>query len=47
MSGLTEKEFIEQAYIIAFGENNKDHSFEEVLEQLRNYQDLALERDHE
>ena len=44
-----EKEFVEDVFEIAFGDNaiNRDFSYEEVLERLREFSDKALENDDE
>ncbi len=44
-----EKEFVEDVFEIAFGDNaiNRDFSYEEVLERLREFSDKALEDDDE
>ena len=44
---MTEREFIEEVFEIAFGDNaiNRDFSYEEVLGQLREFSDKALEND--
>jgi len=44
-----EKEFVEDVFEIAFGDDaiNRDFSYEEVLERLREFSDKALENDNE
>ena len=44
-----EKEFVEDVFEIAFGDNaiNRDFSYEEVLERLREFSNKALENDDE
>ena len=46
---MTEREFIEEVFEIAFGDDaiNRDFSYEEVLERLREFSDKALENDDE
>lgn len=46
---MDDKEFIENVFEIAFGDNaiNKDYSKEEVLEKLRQFSDDALEVENE
>ena len=46
---MSDKEFIEEVYEIAFGDDaiNRDFSYEEVLERLREFSDKALENDDE
>jgi len=42
---MNDKEFIEQIFEIAFGDNaiNRDFSKEEVIKELKRFSDLALE----
>ena len=44
---MNTREFIEEVYEIAFGDDaiNRDFSYEEVLGQLREFSDKALEND--
>ena len=41
---MTDKEFLENVYEIAFGDNaiNKDYSHEEVLQRLMSFSDAAF-----
>jgi hypothetical protein len=46
---MSKEEFIEEAFEIAFGDDaiNRDFSFEEVLMELREFSDTALQLQHE
>ena len=49
MLGMSKEEFIAEAFEIAFGSDaiNKTFSFEEVLAELREVSDTALQLQHE